>query len=38
MYADSMLDYYNRRGYAVYLVDHQGHGKSEGLKPRTGLA
>jgi len=30
-----MIDYYNRCGYAVYCIDHQGHGKSEGVKPRT---
>lgn len=29
-----MLDYYVRAGIVAYAVDHQGHGKSEGVKPR----
>lgn len=33
-YPASILPVYNEAGYAVYGVDHQGHGKSDGVKPR----
>lgn len=35
-YPASIMAQYNANGYAVYGCDHQGHGKSDGAKPREG--